>query len=178
MSFGLLVLSRFHFNGAHGFGNFWRAHLDVSSTGLSITEDSEREESCSVVMTLIVQCSPEITTIISIKIPHWHKRRSSSRRKRQVQMQSACLQFLEHLAASVHRDNLNEFRLIISSEAAEIPWMSDASLEASTMESFQRCHEVERHTTRNAIDAHRRDITRNYWLPQIYWSNNTSDDFK
>lgn len=34
----------------------------------------------------------------------------------------------------------------------------DAALEATTMVPFQRCHKVKRH----AIDAHRRDITRNY----------------
>lgn len=75
---------------------------------------------------------------------------------------AACLQSLQHLAAPVHREIILMSFGLSSRVRQPKSRGRDAPLEASTMVSFQRCHEVERHAARNTIDAHQRDIARNY----------------
>lgn len=90
--------------------------------------------------------------------------------KRQVQMQSA-----RRVCSSFNIWQLQYTEIILMSFGLSSRVRQPKSrrrgapLEASTMVSFQRCHEVERHAARNAIDEISLIIT-DYQVPQIHRS--------
>lgn len=126
-----MIFSPFNIGRTHGFEKFHDILRSVKYIRLSVTETllfkRKREDSSSTTVKLIVQCNPEHDddrlyknsplTWATRQVPEGSAKCKCSRCVCNVPWASG--------AAPIHIDNLNEFWLIILSEAAEI--LSDAS---------------------------------------------------
>lgn len=108
----------------------------------------ERESSSSTAVKSI-----QNMTVISIKIPRWHERRGKFQKKTPSANAVGVSAVPEHLAAPIHIDNLNEFRLIMLSEAAEIlrTWRVSWSFNNDAFSASTRWN-VMRHEISTLID--------------------------